>query len=947
MRMRSIFVVISVALLVILLLLGMREVSLRDVVSRQDSVGAEPSRRILSSDPPSIAGAITEDQRLPSQESPLRVTTVRQLLRVNLLGMTADFQPGELRLIRLDQEARDFLRREGTYVPSSSNIESVMRPVLQKQVELDFPIEWDDIAVTVDIPGFCRSVRTMRATPRMTQVDLSLVEGRAVTCVVLDQDGNPLPDTEVRLRLAEADGTNPVGGGSEIDSILFAQQSICNAHGIAVFSNPIPAQSRLHAIPVGRHAESIQWNVLPGSSHTLICGRPCVVSGRVRSREGAPISDVNVALYSISQAGSEVPLAAVKTDSEGRYSLERVPTDVLALKSFAEKRGWSLQSQYIGNPQDSDHFDVDFTLFPAHSVTLLLRDSDGSPLADQTLRVVGMSDAMVPFRHRTDATGRVEVGPYLRAETSYQVQLILDRIVHIVGEFQTPSDSTAWPETVELTLSDVGRVRFIPIAGFPIEGVQLLRIGGPREQIIEWSALPEKQILPWGHYTLVVYGPEGTIVQEFVLPKGGDMDVAVERVRIPATFIVSPDAEGVFPVIQVFTITNVLVDEWMPPTSLCVHEVPVGMHYCSLVYRNRVIDSLPIAFTEPDQRVDLGGLYNRAQGFIRGRVVDQYGRGVAGQSVLIESDDGYRVPRLETDVNGWFEAKPVSWGEYEVSLQTSWAVGDGESCLRMRTLLGQDSPEGSDLIFTVPDEWNKVSLASVPGRIVGVVAELGPMLIDLPVLPGQYVMAPSVQPDIHLIVAAEGDGQVSIYSIDMRPQGAPSYSGAQSMPQKRLAIRCDQPGSTSIYTVALRLGQSTLGIWSINSSQSSMDVYHDYVSGLYLEVRLGGREKIYIDLSQAGDLVLSPDLFERAHRPVMVRTVGNDGSLSADLLLLCCRSRYAVRHGDHIITTCSRRLHVGQVIGEGLVQGPVEVEEGGTLILQPLSGEVQIQTASH
>lgn len=172
------------------------------------------------------------------------------------------------------------------------------------------------------------------------RLDLTLTQGTVITGVVIDHDGNPIPDAKVSFRFR-----------SWLYGYHFSDQVVAtNAQGRYEIRGLWPDRRYIVvARAEGYGEQSVAAHCSRDASNHCTEFEPLVlkpadlaVSGRVVDIHGTPVSDARV-----SCSGAGQPRRTTQTDANGRFTLEGVcagPLDVRARKSGTTIRYGSITS---------------------------------------------------------------------------------------------------------------------------------------------------------------------------------------------------------------------------------------------------------------------------------------------------------------------------------------------------------------------------------------------------------------------------------------------------------------------------------------------------------------------------------------------------------------------------------------------------------------------------
>lgn len=200
------------------------------------------------------------------------------------------------------------------------------------------------------------------------------------------------------------------------------------------------------------------------------------LAGRLTDREsGAPVANGTVTLIVTALEGDQVVHTAAKSDAEGAFVLEHVPSagvaHVIVRHADYAPSGTRMVGSTLGEIGETYVADLaspfDVQLEVGTTVTLLLEHTDGTPVPRATVRLKGHG-GLVQAHARTDSAGRANVehflpGVYLAEVDAEGLALGSDATWIHVGE----------DELVQrLTLVRAGRVRgrLVDARGVPVAG---------------------------------------------------------------------------------------------------------------------------------------------------------------------------------------------------------------------------------------------------------------------------------------------------------------------------------------------------------------------------------------------------------------------------------------------------------------------------------------------
>ena len=218
--------------------------------------------------------------------------------------------------------------------------------------------------------------------------DWNFTDG-SITVTVLDEEGRPAPDVEVRCAM----DCYGIPGSRLPDATVHRMRT--DVEGTCTFSNLIAVWYLLHAQSGGLGAWGKTGLLAPDDKHvkeTLRLGVHYSNRGIVRDPSGAPLPGVEVLLRR--------SMPAAITDENGRYEVRNVEGDMMF---FLKKDGYGcLETRYRPPGQN-----LDITMPEGALLEATLVDTDGQPVpgARAWYEVLG-DEIYYSIRVKTDAQGR-------------------------------------------------------------------------------------------------------------------------------------------------------------------------------------------------------------------------------------------------------------------------------------------------------------------------------------------------------------------------------------------------------------------------------------------------------------------------------------------------------------------------------------------------------------
>lgn len=235
---------------------------------------------------------------------------------------------------------------------------------------------WQEAEYSVvlrDPKGFVSDMEIARLEPPETTVDFLLAEAE-ITGIVVDDEGNPIPEAPVSLQWPE-EGRQEFRLTVTDDTGAFSY-SVDQNTGLAVVEAGPPGYER------DKETIEIRSGIVPPPVE-LVLKRLDVVAGTVRTSSGAPLPGAHVAAYADTPGLDSIPVGLAVTDDQGRFELARAQLDTTQI--FVTGPGCPLTTFDPSRPNlDLTALDIACAALPA-ALRLTLTGEDGAPFGGASL----------------------------------------------------------------------------------------------------------------------------------------------------------------------------------------------------------------------------------------------------------------------------------------------------------------------------------------------------------------------------------------------------------------------------------------------------------------------------------------------------------------------------------------------------------------------------------
>ncbi|EYF03573.1 carboxypeptidase regulatory-like domain-containing protein [Chondromyces apiculatus] len=498
-------------------------------------------------------------------------------------------------------------------------------------------------------------------------LDLTLLPGKVLDVVVVDDADRPVPDAEITLTAA--------------DPLPFV--AVTGADGRVRFDRLGPAPYGVRGAAAG-FEETVRTGIMPGPFPLrLKLDRLGALTVRVIDGAGVPAEGAEVLA-----AGTGLwPARRTTTDASGRVHIAGLRTGVYDLKA---QRGDNVSTTAFAVPvEQGAGKEVELVLMPGRRVRVLVTDGEGTNAstvknASVVLAENGLSS--FPLHGRTGDDGSVSLGPIAEGPASVSAWA-----PGFVQRSAVPIEDTALEVRIPLLrgaalVGDVVDDRGYPIAGATIEIIGADPDGMPIDETMAMTEFRE------GHFLRALQGPVSLIpVGELGVMAGPIPD-------IPRGDLASPVAAGAGDPLA--ATTPAAGEPWVTRRDGTFRAEPVTPGRVHAIVRHPDhVEALSEAVTLKPGGEARVHIVLRQGGLLEGRVIEEDRSPVAGARIELAATQGSleRVTYSADDGTFAFAAVPD-----EVLLSVSRPESPGDIVVRV--------------LVTVPDRDRKQVEILLPRR---------------------------------------------------------------------------------------------------------------------------------------------------------------------------------------------------------------------------------------
>jgi protocatechuate 3,4-dioxygenase beta subunit len=364
-------------------------------------------------------------------------------------------------------------------------------------------------AYRIELPGAGRLVRlevapgpdTTRTTLRPDRsvaegehvvLDVEVTRGVALAGTVLDADGRPVADAEVRAWTGALHALGALGARHDAAPDRVVRTDAAGAFEVVAVGprfvlsasapGAVPAD-RLHGeIPVGRRAPGLALHVSPARTlRARVLGAGDRPLARAALRAEVPRGDAGDRLTDIEGVYRAPPAAALaETDADGLAVLPGLPSATCAVEVRHDEHAPWTGEHALGDP------DLLVRLDPGASLSGMVVDTAGAPLASARVQLASADLALDRNERRatTDEEGRFAFHGLLPDERALLSVVATGHAVRVMQSIPLAADT---PRQVRVILGPGFAIegRVVDTAGAPvpgatvaIEGERLIDFGG-------------------------------------------------------------------------------------------------------------------------------------------------------------------------------------------------------------------------------------------------------------------------------------------------------------------------------------------------------------------------------------------------------------------------------------------------------------------------------------
>jgi len=388
--------------------------------------------------------------------------------------------------------------------------------------------------------------------PAGDPVEFVLAAGEAVTGIVVDPAGRPVPGALVAAGPTVAElGEGivlSVGGhfGEETAVLPVATSDAAGAFSLAGIP---PGRFSIHASH-DRYSPSHPLNLMQGQEGITLELRPnTVVEGRVVDESGAPVAGASVRSMSGMLFGDGPRRGGeAETDESGAFRLEGLSPGQIHLIARAEDRPLRGTPEPVTVGEGETVSGIEIVLARAARITGVIVDPAGTPLAGATIRL--RDHAGDGGRGGRSSATSGEDGSFVLPAISPDPDAI-EPLLHAHVEHPAHAEAESAPFTlrpgIDIDLGTIALVeavtisgRITDLAGAPIEGAEVHLVRGGVEQgssEFEFEVITASIGAGGGSPQIIRHGAPGGTTSD----AAGDYRL---RVREPGSFRVAAGAEG-------------------------------------------------------------------------------------------------------------------------------------------------------------------------------------------------------------------------------------------------------------------------------------------------------------------------------------------------------------------------------------------------------------------